>query len=88
MSVWPIPLRGSAKVIDLDPPIGDPAEADGAPTTNTETRAGEKQVVLTKRASSDGITCRSYGGTIASIQKRLRTAAVKEMPRKISRLSW
>ena len=81
MSVWPIPLRGSVKVMDLDPPAGDPADVDGEPTTNTKTRVGEKQVVLTKRTSPEGISCRSYGGTIASIQKRLRTSAWKEMPR-------
>ena len=81
MSAWPIPLRGSTEVIDLDPPAGDPAEADGEPTTSTETRASEKQLALTKRASPAGISCRSYGGTIASIQKRLRTSALEEMPR-------
>ena len=81
MTTWLIPLRGSTEVIDLDPPAGGLAVTDDKPVTSSESRASEQQLALTKHVNPSGSSYRSYGGTIAGIQKRLRTSALAEAPR-------
>ena len=81
MTTWLIPLRGSTEVIDLDPPAGDLAVTGDKPATSFESQACEQHLAPTKHVSPSGSSYRSYGGTIAGIQKRLRTSALAEAPR-------
>ena len=81
MTTWLIPLRGSTEVIDLDPPAGDLAVTGDEPATSFESQACEQHLAPTKRVSPSGSSYRSYGGTSASIQKRLRTPALDDAPR-------
>ena len=81
MTTWLTPLRGSTEVIDLDPPVGGLAVTDDKPVTSSEPRPREQQPALTKHVNPPGSTYRSYGGTIASMQKRLRTSTLAESPR-------
>ena len=80
MTTWLIPLRGSTEVIDLDPPAGDLAATGDEPATSFELQACEQQLAPAKRVSPSGTSYRSYGGTFASIQKRLRTPALDDAP--------
>ena len=92
MATWPIPLRGSTEVLDLDPPSGDLEVADVKPMSKAtpEPQPKAQQPAPTKHTSSPGITYRSYGGTVAWMQKRLRTelnsgAAESPRPKKSGR---
>jgi hypothetical protein len=79
MATWPISLRGSTVVIDLDPPSGDLAVSRDEPATGGKPQACEQQLAPAKPVSQSGTTYRSYGGTPAAIRKRLRTPASDEV---------
>ena len=81
MTAWLISLRGSTEVIDLDPPVDGLAVTDDKPAASSEPRPREQQPALTKHVNPPGSTYRSYGGTAASMQKRLRTSTLAEAPR-------
>ena len=87
MATWLIPLRGSTEVIDLDAPSVYVVATVDKPMITLELQASKQQPALTKHVNPPGSSYRSYGGTIASMQKRLRSPALAEtpLPKKVCR---
>ena len=81
MTTWLISLRGSTEVMDLDPPGDGLAATDDKPTASSEPRLKAQQPAPTKHPNPPGSTYRSFGGTAAWMQKRLKNSTLAESPR-------
>ena len=67
--------------MDLDPPADNRAATDVKPTASSEPRPKAQQPTPTKQVNPHGSTYRSFGGTAAWMQKRVRTSTLAESPR-------
>ena len=80
MSTWPTPLRRSTEVLDVGLTSSDQevANLDPKVAVNITTWLLPKPPVPapTKSTSPPGMTCRSYGGSKAWIEKRTRTSPI------------
>ena len=91
MATWPIPLRRSTEVLDLDPASGDQevANLDPKVAVNITTWLLPKPPVPapTKSTSPPGMTYRSYGGSKAWTEKRTRTSPISGKDRPLPMLA-